>query len=184
MGPQEADKAIRAWLDSERLDAREVKDPQAILHLHVRYPPTKQGHLFNVVIPKRRNLALVYSITRVDEGQQKSMRSLASENSDGWEEWLHDTRIHLTSSDLDWVLHVGHSSNGVAGPLQAFNLSRPIWFDGLTQNEIMHTMEGMADQTLPHTSDQIRFWQGVRQARARRRLGSKKLLEKETPIPT
>jgi len=24
--------------------------------------------------------------------------------------------------------------------LQAFNLSRPIWFDGLTQNEFMHTM--------------------------------------------
>ncbi|MEE3113825.1 MAG: DUF2299 family protein, partial [Candidatus Thermoplasmatota archaeon] len=99
-----------------------------------------QGHLFNVVIPKKRNLALVYSITRVDEGQQNSMRELASEDSDGWEEWLHDTRIHLTSSDLDWVLHVGRSSDGVAGPLQAFNLSRPVWFDGLSQNEFMHTM--------------------------------------------
>jgi hypothetical protein len=138
--PREAGKAIRAWLDSERLEAREVRDPQAILHLHVRYPPTKQGHLFNVVIPKKRNLALVYSITRVDEGQQSSMRELASEDSDGWEEWLHDTRIHLTSSDLDWVLHVGRSSDGVAGPLQAFNLSRPVWFDGLSQNEFMHTM--------------------------------------------
>ena len=140
MDPREAGKAIRAWLDSERLEAREVRDPQAILHLHVRYPPTKQGHLFNVVIPKKRNLALVYSITRVDEGQQYSMRKLASEDSDGWEEWLHDTRIHLTSSDLDWVLHVGRRSDGVAGPLQAFNLSRPVWFDGLSQNEFMHTM--------------------------------------------
>ena len=135
-----AGETIKSWLQSERLDAREVSDPQAVMHLHVRYPPTKQGHLFNVVIPKKRNLALVYSITRVDEGQQDSMRKLASENYEGWQGWLHDTRIHLTSSDLDWVLHVGRSTAEVAGPLQAFNLSRPVWFDALTQNEFMHSM--------------------------------------------
>ena len=117
-----------------------VKDPQAIIHLHVRYPPTKQGHLFNIVIPKKRNLVLLYSITRVDEGQQESMREMAEEDSESWEEWLHDTRIRMTSSDLDWVLHVGRSKKGVAGPLQAFNLSRPVWLDGLTQNEFMQSM--------------------------------------------
>ena len=46
----------------------------------------------------------------------------------------------MTSSDLDWVLHVGKSKDGVAGPLQAFNLSRPVWLDGLTQNEFMQSM--------------------------------------------
>jgi hypothetical protein len=96
--------------------------------------------LFNVVIPKKRNLILVYSITRVDEGQQKSMRKLSSEDPEGWEAWLHDTRINMTSSDLDWVLHVGRSKGDNSGPLQAFNLSRPVWFDGLTQNEFMHSM--------------------------------------------
>ncbi|HJM18767.1 MAG TPA: DUF2299 family protein [Candidatus Thalassarchaeaceae archaeon] len=140
MDASEAGTAIASWLHSERLETREVKDPQAALHLHVRYPPTKQGHLFNVVIPKNRNLALVYSITRVDEGQQQSMREMATEDSEGWEEWLHDTRINLTSSDLDWVLHVGRGNGPGAGPLQAFNLSRPVWFDGLTQNEFMHAM--------------------------------------------
>ena len=140
MNPREASDAIRSWLDSERLEAREVPDPQAIMHLHVRYPPTKQGHLFNVVIPKKRNLILVYSITRVDEGQQQSMRKLSSEDPEGWEAWLHDTRINMTSSDLDWVLHVGRSKEENSGPLQAFNLSRPVWFDGLTQNEFMHSM--------------------------------------------
>ena len=108
--------------------------------MHVRYPPTKQGHLFNIVIPKKRNLVLVYSITRVDEGQQDSMREMASEDSESWDEWLHETRIRMTSSDLDWVLHVGRSKEGVAGPLQAFNLSRPVWLDGLTQNEFMQCM--------------------------------------------
>ena len=117
-----------------------MKDPQAVIHLHVRYPPTKQGHLFNIVIPKKRNLVLVYSITRVDEGQQESMREMAKEVSEDWEEWLHETRIRITSSDLDWVLHLGRSQNGVAGPLQAFNLSRPVWLDGLTQNEFMQSM--------------------------------------------
>ena len=34
----DAADSIRSWLDSERLEAREVKDPQAIIHLHVRYP--------------------------------------------------------------------------------------------------------------------------------------------------
>ena len=61
MDHREAADSIRAWLKGERLEAREVKDPQAFIHMHVRYPPTKQGHLFNIVIPKKRNLVLVYS---------------------------------------------------------------------------------------------------------------------------
>ena len=111
-----------------------------MLHLHVRYPPTKQGHVFNVVIPKNRNLVLIYSVTRVDDGQQNEMTEHYENDAGDWERWLHDTRIHLTQADLDWVLHVGKKRHGVPGPLQAFNLSRPIWFDGLTQNEFMHTM--------------------------------------------
>ena len=67
MDAREAVDAVKDWLQSERLEIREVKDHQNIMHLHVRYPPTKQGHVFNVVIPKNRNLVLVYSITRVDE---------------------------------------------------------------------------------------------------------------------
>ena len=140
MNHREATESIRSWLNSERLEAREAQDPQAHIHLHVRYPPTKQGHLFNVVIPKKRNLVLVYSITRVDEGQQDSMKEMGLEDSNEWEKWLHETRIRMTSSDLDWVLHVGRTNNDVAGPLQAFNLSRPVWLDGLTQNEFMQSM--------------------------------------------
>ncbi len=140
MNTRDAASAVREWLQSEHLEARDVSDQQASLHLHVRYPPTKQGHVFNVVIPKNRNLVLVYSVTRVDDGQQKEMISHSQLESGGWEKWLHETRIHLTQADLDWVLHVGKKEEGIPGPLQAFNLSRPIWFDGLTQNEFMHTM--------------------------------------------
>lgn len=96
--------------------------------------------MFNVVIPKNRNLVLIYSVTRVDDGQQSEMTELFENEAGDWEKWLHDTRIHLTQADLDWVLHVGKKKHGVPGPLQAFNLSRPIWFDGLSQNEFMHTM--------------------------------------------
>lgn len=140
MNSREAGDRVREWLQSERLEARDVADQQAMLHLHVRYPPTKQGHVFNVVIPKNRNLVLIYSVTRVDDGQQSEMTELSENESGDWEKWLHDTRIHLTQADLDWVLHVGKKKHGVPGPLQAFNLSRPIWFDGLSQNEFMHTM--------------------------------------------
>ena len=107
MDASEAVDAVKDWLQSERLEIREVKDHQNIMHLHVRYPPTKQGHVFNVVIPKNRNLVLVYSITRVDEGQQSEMISHNEEDSSGWETWLHEMRLHLTQANLDWVLHVG-----------------------------------------------------------------------------
>lgn len=135
-----AAKAVLDWLSSEGLQAREVEDPQASIHLHVKYPPTKQGHMFNIVIPKKRRLVLVYSITRVDQGQQEEMSDMGSSAPIEWEGWLHETRVRMTQSDLDWVLHVGKKKDGVSGPLQAFNLSRPVWFDGLTQNEFMQTM--------------------------------------------
>ena len=143
MDSKSAADSIKTWLAREKLEYREVSDAQALIHLHVKYPPTKQGHVFNVVIPKNRDLALIYSITRVDEGQQKEMQEHGKEDSDSWGEWLHETRIQLTRSNLDWVLHVGKAKKEVPGPLQAFNLSRPIWFDGLTQNEFMQTMRGL-----------------------------------------
>ncbi len=140
MDRTEATAAIREWLQNESLEARDVDDQQATLHLHVKSPPTKRGHLFNIVIPKNRNLVLIYSVTRVDEGQQGEMKGLSNNESNDWKDWLHETRLDLTRADLDWVLHVGGKSEGVSGPLQAFNLSRPIWLDGLSQNEFMHTM--------------------------------------------
>ena len=68
------------------------------------------------------------------------MKEYSEANPNEWKKWLHETRLDLTRADLDWVLHVGKNVDEVPGPLQAFNLSRPIWLDGLTQNEFMHTM--------------------------------------------
>jgi len=136
---QDAINSIKNWLNSESLEYKEINDNQALIHLHCKYPPTRQGHIFNIVIPKRRNLILIYTVTRVDEGQQKTMIEQSNTDREAWEYWLHNTRLELTNSDLDWVLHIGHKSDK-SGPLQAFNLSRPIWFDGLNQNEFMHTM--------------------------------------------
>ena len=141
---KDATAAIRGWLDDENLEYRVVDDGKATLHLHVKYPPTKDGHVFNIVIPKKRLLVLVYSITRVDQGQQDEMVSYREEDLIGWKGWLHEIRMHLTRSTLDWVLHVGkEDEQNRPGPLQAFNISRPIWFDGLTQNELMQTMRGV-----------------------------------------
>lgn len=136
---QDAISAVKNWLKSESLEYKEIKDHQALIHLHCKYPPTRQGHVFNIVIPKKRNLVLIYTVTRVDEGQQKIMIEQSKNESEEWEHWLHNTRLELTTSDLDWVLHIGHKGDK-SGPLQAFNLSRPVWFDGLTQNEFMHSM--------------------------------------------
>ena len=115
----EAASSIREWLQSEMMEARDVEDQQASIHLHVRYPPTKRGHLFNIVIPKNRDLVLIYSVTRVDEGQQNEMTALSNNEPQQWKDWLHETRLDLTRADLDWVLHVGGKAEGITGPLQA-----------------------------------------------------------------
>ena len=104
MNKRDATQSIRNWLQSERLEARDVEDQQAHLHMHVKYPPSKRGHLFNVVIPKNRDLILVYSVTRVDEGQQKKMKEYSEANPNEWKKWLHETRLDLTRADLDLSL--------------------------------------------------------------------------------
>ena len=43
------------------------------------------------------------------------------------------------SGSVACALHVGHGEQK-PGPLQAFNLSMPTWFDGVTQNEVMQTL--------------------------------------------
>ena len=68
------------------------------------------------------------------------MTRQSGDDGEGWERWLHETRLHLTRSDVDWVLHVRNSNQSPAGPLQAFNLSQPVWNDGLTQNRLMQTL--------------------------------------------
>ena len=106
-------------------------------HFLVRYPPTKHGHLFNVLSPKERNLSVISSVTQVDAGQQDEMTKHANTDlRDG--KSVHDTS-QLTRAHVDWVLHVGHGEQK-PGPLQAFNLSMPTWFDGVTQNEVMQTL--------------------------------------------
>jgi hypothetical protein len=35
---------------------------------------------------------------------------------------------------------MGHDANKKPGPLQAFNVSLPIWFDGITKHEFMHSL--------------------------------------------
>ena len=35
---------------------------------------------------------------------------------------------------------MGHKGEAKPGPLQAFNVSLPIWYDGLTKNEFMNSL--------------------------------------------
>ena len=51
METRDAIKSIQQWLSEEGLEFKTLSDSRAEMHLHVRYPPTRNGHLFNVVIP-------------------------------------------------------------------------------------------------------------------------------------
>ena len=66
------------------------------------------------------------------------MKEHMKEESEVWSEWVHECRLTLMKAELDWGIHMGHDGKEKPGPLQAFNVSLPIWFDGLTKNEMMH----------------------------------------------
>ena len=61
------------------------------------------------------------------------------EDSD-WAEWIHESRLQLIRTGVDWVIHMGHDGDKKPGPLQAFNVSLPIWFDGLSKHEFMNSL--------------------------------------------
>lgn len=140
MSADEIATNVRQWLEGERMEIREQKDERSHLHLLCKYPAGKNGHMFAIVIPKGRDLLAISSMTRVDGGQQNSMQKLIDEEEDEWVTWAHDCRMQLIASGADWAIHMGHSKKKAGGPLQAFNVSEPIWFDGLTKNELMQTL--------------------------------------------
>ena len=96
--------------------------------------------MFAVVVPKGRDLVAVSSMTRVDEGQQKEMKDHMGDEESDWSEWIHESRLHLIRTGVDWVIHMGHEGEKKPGPLQAFNVSLPIWFDGLSKHEFMNSL--------------------------------------------
>ena len=140
MTPDETVDLLKKWLSEERLSAKAQQDPRAHAHFLVRYPSGKQGHMFAIVVPKGRDLVAVSSMTRVDEGQQKEMKSHMGDEAGDWAEWIHESRLHLIRTGVDWVIHMGHEGKKKPGPLQAFNVSLPIWFDGLNKHEFMNSL--------------------------------------------
>ena len=140
MTPEETVELLKKWLSEERLSAKAQNDPRAHAHFLVRYPSGKHGHMFAVVVPKGRDLVAVSSMTRVDEGQQKEMKDHMGDEQSDWAEWIHESRLHLIRTGVDWVIHMGHEGEKKPGPLQAFNVSLPIWFDGLSKHEFMNSL--------------------------------------------
>ena len=140
MSPVDAEGLVRSWLASERIEMREQEDERAHLHLLVKYPQGKNGHMFAIIIPKDRDLLAISSMTRVDAGQQNSMAKLMKDDEEEWKSWIHECRMQLIASGVDWGIHLGHSGNQRLGPLQAFNVSEPVWFDGLSKNEMMQNL--------------------------------------------
>ena len=56
MSPDEIEGLVRSWLASERIEIREQEDERAKLHLLVKYPQGKNGHMFAIIIPKGRKI--------------------------------------------------------------------------------------------------------------------------------
>ncbi len=131
---------VHNWLSEERLSPRKQDDQRAEFHYLVRYPPGNNGHAFNIVQPKGRDLVAVSSMTRVDEGQQAEMSSHSSSDIGGWQDWMHEIRTSLITAGVDWGIHVGGDKSMGNGPLQAFNVSEPIWLDGLNKNNLMQSL--------------------------------------------
>ena len=140
MDPEDLVSTIQNWLEEEGLSPKLQKDDRSEGHWLLKYPPGPHGHMFAVVKPKGRDLLAISSFTRVDLGQQQEMTRHVKEDLESWLEWLHDMRLTLTGAGVDWAIHVGSTPNTGTGPLQAFNVSLPIWLDGLSKNEMMQGM--------------------------------------------
>ena len=72
-------------------------------------------------------------------GQQKEMKKHMQEDSEGWSERIHEGRLQLIRASADWGT-ICHDGDQKPGPLQAFNVSLPLWFDGINKNEFMHCL--------------------------------------------
>ena len=46
-------------------------------------------------------------MTRVDKGQQKEMAKHMEEDREEWLEWVHEGRLQLIRSTVDWGIHMG-----------------------------------------------------------------------------
>lgn len=157
MGPMDAVDLLKKWFKQENLSYKIQPDDRAEAHFLVKYPGGKQGHMFAIVVPKGRDLVALSSMTRVDIGQQEEMESHIKDSIEDWKEWMHEMRLNLIKSGVDWGIHMGKKPGKES--LQAFNVSLPIWFDGLTKNELMHTLRRLwlAKLTLIH---EIKFSYG------------------------
>ena len=163
MGADAIVEKVRKWLSSEGIQFTEQTDNRADLHLLIKYPSGENGHKFAIVIPKGRDLIAISSMTRVDGGQQESMSKLMTEDQEEWKNWLHECRMQLMASGVDWGIHLGHDGKTRPGPLQAFNVSEPIWFDGLTKNEMMQKSLNREAQALRYKIEQIQSNKQFRQ---------------------
>ena len=140
MTTSEVKKKIGDWLQSERIEIKEQPNESANFQFLFRFPPNPSGHMFNVINPNGRDLIAIGSGTRVDLGQQNRMKECMTNEPLEWSSWLHNIRLELNRSGIDWSLHLGHLEDGKKGPLQAFHVSEPTWFDGLSKNALMQSM--------------------------------------------
>ena len=62
--------------------------------------------MFNVINPNGRDLVAVGSGTRVDLGQQNRMKECMTNEPQEWKDWLHNVRLELNRSGIDWSLHL------------------------------------------------------------------------------
>ena len=109
METKEVGEKLREWLTSERIEFKEQNDPRADFHFLIKYPLGDNGHKFVIIVPKGRDLVAISSMTRVDGGQQSEMKSLMDEDSEEWKNWLHECRMQLIASGVDWGIHLGLS---------------------------------------------------------------------------
>ena len=127
---------IRQWLASERLEIRDKNDPRADAHFLVRYPPALKATCSQLSCQRERfgicfeHDSSRFGSTRTNEGtHERRARGLVRVGT--------ECRLSLMRAELDWGIHMGHQGKEKPGPLQAFNVSLPIWHDGLNKNALM-----------------------------------------------
>jgi hypothetical protein len=132
MTRQEFDETVRKikdWLTDEGIFRKQVPDDNAHSHFQIEYPP---GRFADIVFPKpRENIVLIASSIVLAKEHYDGLKAKSDKER---KDILWDMRFELLFKGSDFQMITN------AEDLQRIQFTRPLRFEGLTNNLLMDTI--------------------------------------------
>ena len=129
---EEVEKRIREWLEAEGIFREKFPDRNAQFHLIAELPPGSGRKVHIVQPPRKGDLIIIVSTMVVDDSRRERLRQMKRRK----------------KNDFMWSLRFGllfreDSSEMMpnAANVERIQVTRPIYYDGLTKNALMEAMQ-------------------------------------------